>query len=1197
MPKFRSKFQTILSFLFLLLFLNSCDRGCVESYQFDSENRYVDANPISDGIFGGHYDNTSGGEVAAWHNTAIASDGNQMVFEIRGAWTAWDEANTEPELNALPECNICAKKAGEEAGINNYNCICAPGQNPAPELDSFGNPLDIDCSDPEKQEDPNKCSCTKAHGNISDFGTYFIATNYQNKDESAKLPDEQEPCRYTRGLGLYVGLFGKDGNTMPIRVYHMYPTQEICDITRNSQGRCIDDSGSDQTKYVYKSPNNKGFIKDDKSNNNGSDSDPQDDEYYKAGEMVKFIIDDRYYRDNYGGYDINFMSGFLRQDDSGLLEYIVSTVEDAMLGKISADGSKREGGAVEFMYNSIVKDSAFIVIVQLCLVMYITLFGITVLTGTLQISKKELVNRIVQVALIIFFTTQTSWYFYNQIVVGFFKDGMDAIISIFMTASDSVVDQSSLIVTAQMERAQSLSHATRFSYVDIVIKKLLSSATAKKVLSLVFGEWFGIPYVLAIYALIFAFVYVMLTAALVYIKILLGLIFVLCLGPIFMVTLLFGATKSIFKRWLSYMASQSMQIICLFLVVYLFVILIDKDFTELLSYRACTVNINFGLFNINFLRSETSRGLFTWLTMFVKIGALLFLLKMIMEKIPGFVGHMISVGGQAADNDPSFVSNTNKSAFGLAGDLLGRATSAAKLAWSKKSAAISAGKTIAGFVGRQTGISSAVSAAREAIPFRGPMRRWEDRKIDNLIKAQKAKAGKTSPEADKKIREGVMAEGRKAGINDQALLKRLDQKLVVEPLKKAIVDEIKKIKKNSAAKDIPLDRDEMRNAVKAKIEAWAKLNSSLDPSKFTDLLEKDSFKSLIRREGALTSSEAAKAFAGDAQAQDRYLQHLQQEQVTRQLKAEKSRNKWYKDFANAVKRGARGIQGKAAYNPADTRKNFLSKLSYEEREKERKSLGAIDDLTSAAVKKINQGRFNRLINRKKVAEDARVAQKDALQKYFEGDGLKKDQKDNQIERIDAHKKAAMDLLGNEDFKNQQAFEKGKMTPQEYQERKQKNDDLRQMIEDAINGNQPAANPPAVHNAANAVGGVAAPEAPAAVANPVVTVPEAPVAAAPPAAAPNPEPPAPDQPNGNNNPPEAPPAATAQDRKPDLQSKVAEYKSKVASLTAEAVALESKSNLTPEEQAKLQQLKGEIQQFESKSVEAAQQLDAVKADTK
>jgi len=958
MPKFRSKFQTSLALLLLTLLLNSCDRGCVEAYEFDSEHRSVDSNPIKDGIIGYKYSNSSGGQKALWHETGIVTDGSQVVVEFRGSWTAWSGGGMNDKiLNGLPECKICAKKRGVD------NCICAPKEISKPELDSFGNSLDVDCSKPDNQANPESCSCTNSSGTISDYGTYYIATNYQNKDESLKYADKQEICRYTKGIGMYVGLFGKDGNVMPKRVYQMYPSQEICDISRNSQGKCLDARGNDFTKFVYKSPNGKSFIKDDMAGNNGSDTDPSDDEYHKAGEYMKFIIDDQWYSDNYGGYDMNFAGGFVRKDDNkGMLEYIVGTVEDSLLGKVIDSGSKREGGALKFMYNSIVKDSVFIVILRTCLTIYIVLFGIAVLSGTLQISKKEMTTRIVQLCLIIFFTTETSWYFYNQLVVGFFKDGMDAIIGIFMTASDNSVDTSSLIINSQLDRAQSASQATRFSYADVIIRKLFSSGTSKKIWSLVFSDILGIVYVAIIYALIFAFLYIMVTAALVYIQILLGLIFVLCLGPIFMITLLFGTTKPIFKRWISYMSAQSFQIICLFLVVYLFIILIDKDFTELLYYKACTITMNFGLFNINFLISEEKRGSIEWFTMFIKIGAMLFLLKMIMDKIPGFAGQLVTVNSQQADVTPTYNADTNTSALGLAGSLLGHAKDAIT---SVGGSVKEYGGIAATYAADSTGVSGAYRAVRSAaysaaestlltkIPFVGS---YLTRREDQIIQEQKEAFG-TGAGKDKDIREAAMKAARAEGINDQEMLKRLDQKLVIEPLREVITKSIADLKNQN--ENAPIGREEMKKAVTAKVEEWAKVNSSIDSSKFTALLDEKGgeFRSLIKYEGVFSSSEAAQAFAGNEKAKYKYLQHLIKEEKRQDDKMSKRTglNWGWKKFQG----GFRALGRKAVYNPKIVRENFLHKVKFEEKEKVRKSEGLIDDLTSGVSKFHNQGIFGR----------------------------------------------------------------------------------------------------------------------------------------------------------------------------------------------------------------------------------------------
>jgi type IV secretory pathway VirB6-like protein len=1003
MLKFRlinvtSRLKNILSSFFLLVVLNACEPGCVESYQFDSENTYVSAKPIADGIFGGPYNNASGGENADWHKTGLRSNGGQLIIEIRGSWTAWEDGITnQDDVDNLPECTICAKKSGVD------NCICKVDEDSVLEKDTFGAPLSgVDCSnDSSNQENPSICTCTTAHGSVNDFGTYLIATDYQEKSESLKLPDQQNPCKYTGGLGLYVGLFGKNGNVMPLRAYQTFPTQKVCDITTTVEGKCIDDSGHDQTKYVYKSPNDTTFIKDDKSGNNGSDTNPSDDEYHVAGEFIKFIINDRYYQDNFGGYDINFMGGFIRDHDSGLLEYIVGTVEDVVLGKISSNGNKREGGAMEFLYNAIVKDSTFMRIVQMCLIMYVVLFGIYVLAGATQVSQAELSKRVIKIGLVIFFTTETSWYFYNQLVVGMFKDGMDAVITIFMNASDKVIDQTSLIITSQIDRANSLSYATRFSYVDEVIKKLLSASTSKKILSLFFGEWFGLLYIPAIYFLIFAFVYIMLTAAFVYITALLRLVFVLCLGPIFMVTSLFNKTDEIFKRWISYMTSQAIQMICLFLILYLFVVLIDVNFNNLLSYRACTKNITFGLIPLNFMIAESNRGLVEWVMSFAKIGVLLFLLKMVMEKIPGFAGQLVTVGGQAGESVAAGVAGANNSAFALARSVMGMATKAAGSAMNTALPfALSKGLDVA----RATGANKLIPPN----PISFASEKYRDYKMDNIINAKRKEGkaqGKSGKDLDAFVRQKSFEELNKQmavngnkmnilGMNQDTLAKRLDKKLVEDPLKKAIKDEIKKMKKEHLEKgtEMPLTRTKLNEDVKARIAKWAEENSSIDKSKFLTLLDDNKYGSIVKSHGALSSSEAAEMFAGNEDGANRYLAHLQERQFEKERKRA-NESKLGKLFgANKIKDAARGLQRKNAYNPKMARENFLRKKQWEEQRMENQSkyglfkkgvnyLGINPEKTSMD-QRINV--LDKLHRYDEIAEMARVAEAQTMAAYLKG---------------------------------------------------------------------------------------------------------------------------------------------------------------------------------------------------------------------
>lgn len=1024
----------------------SSGKNCVQSYQFDTENRQIDAKPVADGIFGSGYNHVSGGETAGWHNTGLRTDGGPLTFEIRGGWTAWDDAVNDAQLAALPECTMCAKRDGV------HNCICGINQEPEPELNDQGNALSVNCSDITNQEDPTKCSCTKQHGTINEIGTYFIATDYQDKNGDPKASDQQESCRYTRGEGLYVGLFGKNGNTMPIRVYQLYPTREICDINRNSQGQCVDDSGNDQTKYLYTSPNGKIFIKDDKNGNSTIDSNPNDDEYHTAGELIKMIINDRYYHDNYGGYDVEFMGGFLREGDKGLLEYVVGTVEDTLMGKVNADKKTRSGGALEFLYNSIIKDSTFIRIVQMCLILYITIFGIYVLVGAVQISRKELIKRIIKIALVIFFTDVASWYWYDQFVVGMFKYGMDSVISMFMNISDQSIDTNSLIVASQLDRANDVSQATRFSYIDSIIKKLLSESSTKKIWGLFFGEWFGMVIIPLIYVLIGYFILTMLTAAFVYIQSLLKLIMVLALGPIFMITALYDKTDEIFKRWISFMGARSVEIICTFLVLYLFIILIDKNFTEMLLVEACPLIINFGLFNIGFIKTTSDRGLVGWIVLIFETGALLWLLNMIIKQIPGFAGQMVIINKQKADTSKTYIASTNNSAFALAGAMMGNLTKTATTAINRVAPAVAQlGLSGIGKISRATGFHDALDKVGKKLPFRSPVSIVRDAKIDDVISQKQAlgkSQGKTGAELDKFVRDETkktitaqnkLTVGKQSwkgkddslqlsdkilqatsdktlqakflGIDDASIQRRLDKKLIEDPFKQLIKDESKAMKAEKGA-DMPLGKEELHKAMRDRISGLADDKYSKETKDgFLKLLDQQKYGSMLKKHGELTSTEAAKIFSGNEQGTQKYLQHLQDRQYEKELKKKETSDSIFKNLTNAAKDVGRSLQRNTAYNPKMARENFLRKEQYE---REKKANDKLNE-KSSNIKSVLRTDLNKIGTN---ADKSGIRQRiNVLDKFSKRDNTNKMAQRAQIQSLanylkDGHKKDLENIKKN-----------------------------------------------------------------------------------------------------------------------------------------------------------------------------------------
>jgi type IV secretory pathway VirB6-like protein len=916
------KLIQLFALIFLVFSIASCEEGCIEADEFDVESVNIESNPVKDGIFGS-YDAVDGGQRANWHETGLRSNGDRFLIQISGSWTPLQGFN-QTALNALPRCNSCAKRYDNTAP----NCICYKNQIPTPEKGIDGIPLNVDCTLQANQEDPTKCTCTKQHGSATAEGVFHFPLNILEKNETLKLADDQRNCRYDRGMGAYIALWGSRGVSVPLRAYHLFTEEEICNIVRNSNGACLDAGGQDVTRYVYRSANERIFLKNDGEENNGEDLDSGNDEYHKPNEAVKTVMWDSYYSDNFGKYNIRILRGVGNEKDRGLLEFLVALAEDVLLGESSAATGERKGGIVEFMYKSIVQDSGFILVVQVSLALYIALFGAATLFGVAEISsKKELMNRALKISLIVFFISPSSWYFYNQIVVHFFKDSMDYMVAMMMDLYDSNIDtQTSMIKLAQMDREKSYSSSTRFSYVDLVIKNLMSMAVTKKIFGLFFQSIFGFLYIPLIYALIFGFIYVMLYIASMYVVNLIKIIFVLSLGPIFMVFTLFTKTSGMFKNWLAFLGARALEIMVIFFVLYMFLTILDKNFTDLLYYRVCGENKGLGLFSFIILMADVDRSFMTWMAKFITIGGLLFICYLIIQKIPNVAGSIITIGGTGSSSGFGMAGAMMKTGFDLAKQAGGHLGSAASFA-------ARVGVKGATSAARKSGLADFTNNLSDKIPIRiSPRRLMRDATIDGAIKKAQAQAGgKTGEARDRFIRDTARKELQMLmysnptkmamyGVDMKNISDRFDHQLVKEPLKKFIKEEAKRMK-GAASGDVKFGTDAQEAVKKAALE-WSKKNLVGGSS---DIVEKYLDKSkginkLTNEKTELSSSRAAKMLSGNEDAKARYMSHLLNKEF-----AQKDDNIFSKIYHSAM--------GDKMKNPRRMATNFARKVDREENKK------------------------------------------------------------------------------------------------------------------------------------------------------------------------------------------------------------------------------------------------------------------------
>ncbi len=657
--------------IFSAFLLSSCEDGnlCIKSSEFGDDTIRVDSKTES--IFG-FYNNSNGGQTQNWQETGYQTNGQPLIIQIEGGWHPWG-------LKTENECTFCSKRTYKQGNTDvdttGDNCVCPDGVDPIKEINAPGG---TDCSRSEDQQFQEKCTCRKLYPDGTtipsittatksslgpEINFHHFALDYFNKNEGEKII--KSPCYYKAGMGMFLGFYDNNGvmqsTNLSINPYHLFSQKEVCNVTK-THGKCIDSAGKNIASYLY-------TIGGEKSTSENTTNPP-------PNKVIKMTINDTYYSDNEGSYVVTFLQGIMKYKETGLLEKTVAVFEDKLLGKVNSNGI-REGGFVKGIYNIIVQDSIFIRILQICLSLYIVFFGMAVIMGVVEVGKKELLQRILKLGLVVFFISPTSWINYELYIVSFFKDGLDSLVNLVMTAYDSRADKSSLSEIAKISREQVLGNSTRFSFVDIVIKGLFSYSVSRKIYGLFYASPIGFIWILGIYSSIFFFIFVMLNAAMFYVVNLIKLVIALALGPIFIVFSLFSKTQDNFKKWLSFLATRAFEILILFLIAYSFTLIIDKQFREMLFFESCLEERTF-LWFVTYNVWKSYPDVDGFLTPQLKILTLSYLTLIIITKIPAICSEIISVGG--VFEKEKGVSSSGSSAFGMINSALSGVQSIAKSA-------------------------------------------------------------------------------------------------------------------------------------------------------------------------------------------------------------------------------------------------------------------------------------------------------------------------------------------------------------------------------------------------------------------------------------------------------------------------------------------------------------------------------------
>ncbi len=942
---FRQLFAKIFTPIFLVILLlvsQSCTEqgnvGCVEAEEFSQKNNRIESNPKNYknplNVYGNYSDDSSvPGQSTDWVDTGLVSNGDPVIIKITGAWTtAMGEGITDDELNAMPFCPLCTKKIG----FDTDNCFCQDSIEddllnnetdyqftqffkPQAAFDEVQNQWSsIDCGSSE-HNDPEKCSCKPLESgmklddsNLYHYSLFHFKRTSGSGERLVNLDPSQgqRPCLFRGGMGAFIGLWGSSGSSTPGKVYHLYTTEKNCpistkpakdkdgkaikDINGNQIESCKDDSGRSRWEYIFRSKDNRIFKK-------------SDTEYHSAGEVVKVLLYDNFYFDNYGRYTMVFLSGVDIRNDSGILEKIVSNVENLVMGDINPETNKRENGIIEFIYKSLTKDNYFNKAVQISLVCYVMFFGIGYLLGVVELSKKEVLMRLIKIGFVIMFTSYNGWEMYKGFIVDLFKNGMDSLVSYVCGLFDAFIakdsSSGSMVNYIHAKKSAGLGNSGRFTFADAMIQDLTSSAAAKKIWGLFFvkgGSAFGLFYIIIIYSLIFYLIYVLVCAALVYLVTLIKLVFALGLGPVFFCFSLFGKTQQMFKNWLGFMGARSLEMLILFVVLMPFLSEINFTFKEMLFYRACMIDWDIGPGTSTVIVSEVDRGLFSWTYYFIKIASLIFITNSAINRSTELSGQLINIGG-VPNRDPKSEDAYGSSGFamitGRSTGIMARTYNAAIKALKSKyiggniAKGMRSGFKLATKLARNSGANdyinkqlSKVPIIRELAKYPGPRSMMRNSIIDGAINSAIAQANAADLKGkdwDNAVRSAAikeldkkMAENKNKfvllGIDSKNIEKRFDEKLVKNRLK----DELKKAAKELKEKNNLIGK-ELRQEIRERGLKWAEENLVGDGRKVAEkYLAKggqDSLRDHVRKYAKYDAKEFATKFKDNEEMQVKFL--------------------------------------------------------------------------------------------------------------------------------------------------------------------------------------------------------------------------------------------------------------------------------------------------------------------------------------
>lgn len=300
-------------------------------------------------------------------------------------------------------------------------------------------------------------------------------------------------------------------------------------------------------------------------------------------------------QNNSGFYDVEVkvkrpaiaqISGFINKIISPVIEILDSqkidnpkTIRDEKLG------------LAEYLYKQLISDIRFKAILNIMVVLMVTFYGLGYFMGLNELKHADISNRLLKIGIIYLFTNPNSWYWFDIYFVQFFKDGVEYLTFMMASSFDNSDSLKQAIISGDYSDKSPL-----FYSVDRVLSLVLNETIHKKIIALLFHNFFGFIYLMVIYWSLILYVYAISNAVLIYLTAHFFTSIFFGIAPLFFIFLAFEKTKNYFDNWLNGLIGFGLQRIFLIFTLSMFNFIIYEVIKLTLSYRICwgevwTINI------------------------------------------------------------------------------------------------------------------------------------------------------------------------------------------------------------------------------------------------------------------------------------------------------------------------------------------------------------------------------------------------------------------------------------------------------------------------------------------------------------------------------------------------------------------------------------------------------------------------------